>query len=132
MATVLLLGAVMALSRLAFLARRHATNAEDQTQSQLLCHNLMQEIVLGVRPAEDVSPTSFAGEEWVYSIDVEPVEGASLSCVTVRVARLDDESTSLPTADEMGGFQLVRWLRTGQSQSSSPADLRHLRGEANP
>lgn len=115
MATALLLAAVMALSRLAFLARRHTIGAQDQTQSQLLCHNLMQEIVLGTRPAAKVAPTAFAGDEWVYSIEVDEVAGAALSCVRVRVARLKDDSGTLPTAEEMGGFELVRWVRSGRA-----------------
>jgi Tfp pilus assembly protein PilV len=113
-ATVLLLAAVMALSRVAFLARRHATGAEDRTQAQLFCQNILQEILAGARPLAPVSPEAFEGDAWVYRVDVETVEGAPLSKVTVQVERMKDESSRLPTEDEMEGFRLVRWMRTGE------------------
>ncbi len=75
--------------------------------------------MLGIRPASQVAPTAFAGDQWVYCIEVDDVDGAgALSCVTVRVARLEEEAGSLPTADDMGGFQLVRWLRAGRAPTS--------------
>ena len=64
-ATVIVLGSVMVLSRLAFLARRHAHNAEDRTLSQIHCQNIMDEILAGVRPLRAVTPTTFEGDNWV-------------------------------------------------------------------
>ena len=75
LATVLLLAAVMALSRVAFLARRHAISAEDRSQAQLLCQNILQEVLAGARPLQNVSPEAFEGDNWVYMINVEGVEG---------------------------------------------------------
>jgi Tfp pilus assembly protein PilV len=123
-ATVLLLAAVMALSRVAFLARRHATGAEDRTQAQLFCQNILQEILAGARPLEPVSPEAFEGDAWVYMVDVETVEGVALSKVTVQVERIKDESGRLPTEDEMEGFRLVRWMRTGKSATAMSGESR--------
>jgi Tfp pilus assembly protein PilV len=120
LATVLLLAAVMALSRVAFLARRHAISAEDRTQAQLLCQNILQEVLAGARPLRNVSPEAFEGDNWVYMIDVESLEGTALSKITVRVDRWKDRTGRLPTEDEMAGYQLVHWMRTGKPRTSSP------------
>ncbi|MHB8862093.1 MAG: type IV pilus modification PilV family protein [Pirellulaceae bacterium] len=118
-ATVLLLTAVMALSRVAYLARRHATGAADRTQAQLLCQNIMQEILAGARPLAPVSPESFEGNAWVFMVDVEAVPSASLSKITVQVDRLEDETGRLPTEEEMGGFRLVQWMRSAKSPAET-------------
>ncbi|MHB8972781.1 MAG: type IV pilus modification PilV family protein [Pirellulaceae bacterium] len=120
LATVLLLAAVMALSQVAYLARRHAEGAEDRTQAQLFCQNIMQEILAGARPRARVSPEAFEGGAWVYMVDVAAVEGGAvegglLSKITVQVDRLKDDTGRLPTEDEIGGFRLVHWIRTAKS-----------------
>jgi hypothetical protein len=114
LATAMLLTAVMMLSRVAFLARRHAESAEDQTQSQLLCHNLMQEILAGIRPRRSVSPQVLAADVWIYMVDVESLSGSDLSRITVQVDRWDDPTGRLPSEDEMAGYRLVRWVRAGR------------------
>ena len=115
LATVMLLGCVMALSRVAFLARRHAAAAEDRTLAQTHCQNIMEELLAGIRPLRSVSPTAFEGGAWVYMVDVQPLDSARLAQVSVTVERLEDPEGMLPTEDEMNGFRLVRWVRSGQS-----------------
>jgi hypothetical protein len=46
--------------------------------------------------------------------EVESGEDARLSKIIVKVDRLKDESGRLPTEDEMGGYQLVHWMRNGK------------------
>ncbi len=127
LATVLMLAAVMALSRVAYVARRHAADAEDRTTAQMLCQNILHEVLAGARPLQDVSPEPIEGQEWVYMIRVDRVEsvGAAqelpLAKVTVQVDRLDDSETArLPTESEMRGYQLVRWVRTSRSPAGLP------------
>lgn len=118
-AIAMLMGAVMALSRIAFLARRHAIASEDRTQTQLICQNIMQEILAGVRPLQTVSPTTVEdNEQFEYTVDVAPLGGAPLIVVSVTVARLpsedDLETQPLTTSDEpLRGYRLVRWIRSG-------------------
>ena len=81
LSTVMLLGCVMALSRVAFLARRHAHGAEDRSLSQIHCQNIVEEMLAGVRPLQNVSPTLFEGDEWVYMIDVQEMDQAGLAQV---------------------------------------------------
>ena len=131
LATVMLLAAVMALSRVAFLARRHAIRAEDRSQAQLLCQNIVQELLAGARPLQNVSPEAFEGDNWVYMIDVEVVEGTrTLSKITVHVDRMQDETGRLPTEDEMAGYQLVHWMR--DSREAACARSPRTQSESNP
>lgn len=113
-ATTLLLASVMALSQVAFLARRHAAGTDERTRAQEMAQNIMEEILAGARPAARVMPTALEeDEQWVYMIQVEQVDNAPLTRVTVQIDRLDedDESARMPTEDEMGGFRLVHWVR---------------------
>ena len=113
LSTVMLLGCVMALSRVAFLARRHAHGAEDRSLSQIHCQNIVEEMLAGVRPMQNASPTLFEGDEWVYMIDVQEMEQAGLAQVSVTVDRLDDPEGPLPMEDDLVGYRLVRWFRIG-------------------
>jgi hypothetical protein len=121
LATAILLGCVMVLSRLAFLARRHAIGSEDRTQSQLLCQNLMDELLAGIRPLESVSPTETEDGQWVYEIDLQRRGNPLLVAITVTVARLEEDEL-LPIDEELVGYRLVRWLRPGQRQVSADAE----------
>lgn len=122
LATVMLLASVMALSRVAFLARRHAISSEDRTKAQILCQNIVQELLAGVRPLDNVSPELIEGDQWVHSIGIEMVEGSTLAAVTVTVARIDEEESALPTEEEMSGYRLVRWMRTGRTSIMDDLD----------
>ncbi len=125
LAIALLMGAVMALSRIAFLARRHAIASEDRTAAQLICQNVMQEILAGIRPLQNVSPTPAEdNEQFEYAVDVRPLAGTPLLVVAVTVARLPSEdelaaqpaqpTQSLTTSDEpLRGYRLIRWIRSG-------------------
>jgi Tfp pilus assembly protein PilV len=130
-ATTLLLASVMALSQVAFVARRHAVGAEERTRAQEIAQNLMEEILAGARPAARVTPTPLEeDEQWVYMIQVEDVEGAPLARVTVQVDRIDeeDESARMPTEDEMGGFRLVHWVRAAPTAADSTGLLNRPTG----
>ena len=68
LSTAMLLASVMMLSRMAFLARKHAEGAEDRSTSQRYCQNVMEEMLAGVRPLQSVSPTLLEGDVWIYKI----------------------------------------------------------------
>lgn len=107
----ILLGSVMVLSRMAFLARRHAHGAEDRTGAQIHCQNIMEELLAGARPLRSVSPELLEGGLWAYMVDVESIETGELKRVAVTVERLDGPEDTVPGENEMGGFRLVRWVR---------------------
>jgi hypothetical protein len=112
---VILLSSVMVLSRLAFLARQHAVGGEDRTKAQMLCANIMSELVSGSIPMQNVSPQVFEGDAWMYSIDVQSVGMMPLAKVTVKVFRLPEEvdgvATDISADDEIPTYQLVQWVR---------------------
>lgn len=144
LATVMLLGSVMALSQIAYLARRHATGAEDRTQAQMYCQNILHELLAGLRPLRNVSPEYMEDESWLYSIQIEPVDVAALASattatlssqsdpskapglvrITITVDRSDEETASIPSEDTMQGYRLVMWVRgearSGESWESPP------------
>jgi len=114
LASTILVGSVMVLSRMAFLARRHAEGAEDRTGAQICCQNIMEEILAGARPLQDVSPELLDGGTWMYTVEVESTETGDLKRVVVTVDRAgEEEEGTLPSEDEIGGYRLVRWVRQG-------------------
>ncbi len=138
LATTLLLGAVMALSRLLFVAQRHAIAAEDETLAQLLCQNTMQELLAGIEPLQAVSAREVDQyPQWTYSVDIEPLTDVPLIAITVTLTRLPDEDQDLPVAGEdamerpLHGFRLIRWVRSGNRQLSD-SDLEQPLGPPPP
>jgi len=132
LALSLMMGAVMALSRIAFLARRHAIASEDRTQSQLICQDIMQEIIAGIRPLQNVSTTTVEEyPQWQYAVEVQPLGDTPLIVVSVTVARLPEEDNGsgpeVPAAatsstEPLRGYRLVRWVRSGGRGVSGAAD----------
>lgn len=123
LSTVILSASVMALSHVAFLARRHALAAEDRTEAQHLCHNIVHELAAGARPLQAVSAQRSEGDQWVHSIAVEFDDERGLAAVTVTVAREeDDPAGGLSSDEELSGFRLVRWIRSGRTAQSVAED----------
>ena len=54
LATALLMGSVVVLSRLIGMGRTQANKAEFESEAQRLCENTMHEIMLGLRPVESI------------------------------------------------------------------------------
>lgn len=119
LATAMLLSSVMVLSRMAFLAQKHAHGAEDRSLSQTYCQNIMEEIRAGARPLQNVAPERLEDDVWIYMVKVEPVDEADLTAVAVTVDRLDDPESTPPKEDEMRGYRLVRWLRGKETETAS-------------
>ncbi len=71
MATAILLGSAVLLSRLAGLGKTHAQNTKKLAEVQRICENTLNEFVLGIRP-------------------LSPVESAPLISVDQAVPRNDD------------------------------------------
>ncbi|MBM4088455.1 MAG: hypothetical protein FJ276_03360 [Planctomycetes bacterium] len=123
LSTVILAASVMALSRVAFLARRHAIAAEDRTEAQHLCHNIVHELAAGARPLQAVAAQRSEGDQWVHSIAVQFDDERGLAAVTVTVAREEnDPAGGLSSGEELSGFRLVRWIRSGRTAESVEED----------
>jgi hypothetical protein len=149
LATALLMGSVVVLSRLIGMGRTQANKAEFQSEAQRLCENTMHEIILGLRPMEPIEaaplrPISAAGfgdledrvdddiftgivdesasasnPRWLYSVRIAPVQD-SRELTGLTVEVLQTESMLRRPAQ----FQLSRWVRSDTMPGSDfPGEL---------
>ncbi len=110
MATTILLGAIVVLGQLAQLGLRNAREASKMTEAQQLCRNKLEAIALRLEPAEGVEDVPLdEAPQWLYSIELEPVEREGM--IAVRVTVKED----LPEQSRPTTFSLVRWLLTNDS-----------------
>ncbi|MCP4854508.1 MAG: hypothetical protein GY903_08445 [Fuerstiella sp.] len=146
LATALLMGSVVVLSRLIGMGRTQANKAEFQSEAQRLCENTMHEIMLGLRPLEStedaplrpVSVAGFGGLEdsadgdmftgaarqlsseanppWLYAVRIGPVPN-SPELTGLTVEVSQAESTLTRPVR----FQLSRWVRFDTRSGSDPA-----------
>lgn len=135
LATAILMGSVIVLSRLAGMGRTMAQKAQQLSEAQWLCEEVMNEIALGLRPpvevrdapllppaesadaagemAQDAEPAEddlirITGRSsgWVHSITQEfPADQPRLMLVTVEVALQPDD-----VVEPVVQFRLRRWL----------------------
>lgn len=110
LALAILCGAIATLGELSRLGMRSAERARDMTQAQLLCESKLAEITAGLTPAEseqDVPLETTDDEtetEWLYSVEVTPLDDEGLMEVRVTVAK------DLPPEKRPVEFPLVRWM----------------------
>jgi prepilin-type N-terminal cleavage/methylation domain-containing protein len=115
----ILAGAMASIGVLVDIGIKHSHAARAQTEAQLLCEAKMAEIAAGILSPDPVSmvPVDAAIEvegeeaglgemsEWVYSIEVSPVDGPA-GLVAVRVTVEQDPGQVVRPA----GFSLTRWI----------------------
>ena len=118
LAMAILCVAVAVLGEASRQGMRYARYARDLTQAQLLCESKLAEIAAGLTPAEAQQDVPFetteedAESEWLYSIDVTPLDEAGLSEVRVTVVQ------NVPEHKRPVEFSLVRWIAASSSESS--------------
>ncbi len=71
LATAILMGSVVVLARLVGMGRDQATKASLQTKSQQLCENTMNELLLGLRPLEQVEGDPLLPAELEFSTGLD-------------------------------------------------------------
>lgn len=143
LATALLMGSVVVLSRLVGMGRTQANKAEFQSEAQRLCENTIHEIMLGLRPLESieraplrsisaagagqledrVADDNFSGTvgestvdanpPWLYSVRIALVQDAP-ELTRLTVEVLQTESLLRRPSQ----FQLSRWVRSGTVSGS--------------
>ena len=116
LALAILTGAIAVLGELASLGMRNARVARYTTRAELLSSSKLAEITSGITLPEAVSDVSFettddwlaqgdpTGPEWLYSIDLAPLDEEGLVAVRVTV------SQNLPPEKRPVTFSLVRWI----------------------
>ena len=116
LATGILLGCLVVLGELAAVGRRHARDAEQLTEAQLLARSRLNEILSGAAPLES-QPASDDAElpGWSCKVAVEPLGRFGLSSVTVTVARVPAGTLDTPTGSVGKSFSLTRWVHSPDS-----------------
>lgn len=96
------------IGELVRLGTRAGEAARDDMESQLICESLINEIAAGTQLPEMVidQPVDEFGE-WLYSVETQPVDAASLIAIRVSVRRAD---AILPTNRVVIPYSLTRWV----------------------
>jgi prepilin-type N-terminal cleavage/methylation domain-containing protein len=82
-----------------------ASIAKDETKAQMLCESKMNEVVLGVIPAQPIGPVSFDFEpEWVFTVSIIPIQQQELVSCTVLVEQVEIQGL------RSHSFELTRWI----------------------
>lgn len=110
LALAILTGAIAVLGELARLGLRNARITRDVTYAQLLCESKLAEITAGITLPEPCPPTPCGTvidpreADWLYSIEIAPVDEEGLVAVRVRVIQ------DLAPEKRPVEFALVRWI----------------------
>jgi general secretion pathway protein I len=118
LATAILVGSSIVLMELASIGLRHAASARDLSQAQRLCQTKLNEIIVGVAPAETVRPMPCEEDpRWTYWVNVQPTERAGMLLLEVGVAQ------ELASQKQVNRFTLTRWIRDPKpdEENSSPS-----------
>ena len=109
LALAILAGALVVIGEYSRLGAENAHIAQDLTQAQFLCESKLAEIVAGVSPAESngseaLQSDNDAQQQWICSVDVEPLEEQKLLAVTVTVTK------DAPDDPHPVSCTLTRWM----------------------
>jgi prepilin-type N-terminal cleavage/methylation domain-containing protein len=119
LATAILIGSAVVLMELASIGMRHAASARDLSQAQRLCQSKLNEIIVGVAPAETVRATPLEEDpRWTYWVEVQPTERPGLVLLEVGVAQ------ELASHKQINRFTLQRWIRDpkGADENAAPTN----------
>lgn len=123
LALAILCGAIAMLGELSRLGMTYADYARDATQAQLLCQGKLDEIVAGVSLPEAEQDVPFdpideneIQSEWLYSVEVAPLDEEGLTEVRVTV------SQDVPAQKRPVEITLVRWMIDSSMTSSETGE----------
>lgn len=103
LAIAILGGTLAALGELVRIGTRAAERCQEITLGQMLCENLINECVIGMRPLAAGSGAFPDYPEWQYSVNVQPVSSqGGLVAVIATVAHPDGSPNPF-------SYQLIRW-----------------------
>ena len=123
LALAILAGAIAAIGELSRQGMRYADYARDATQAQLLCQGKLDEIIAGVSLPESEQDVPFepideneTESEWLYSVEVTPIEEEGLMEVRVTVTQ------DLPAIKRPVEVTLVQWMIDSSATSSETGE----------
>jgi prepilin-type N-terminal cleavage/methylation domain-containing protein len=123
-ATAILVASSMVLLRLLSVGRQHQVRGETRTIAQIVCQTLVDQWVIdsALRRTTDMEPVPDR-PDWTFSAEVEPTEITGLVRVRIRVYPPETSETSnsesfasVTSAEPRAAYQLVRWMRSPQSE----------------
>ena len=122
-ALAILVGSAAALTQLVDVGRRHAERAVEVTDVQSICRNVMNEVLAGVRPWEEVRRQPVDPfTPWDCSIEIRPTDLVDLFSVTVAVMEPAGPGSNPLAMDEVDNssrqYRLVRWVRRPIQESA--------------
>jgi hypothetical protein len=124
-ATAMLFGAVVVLSELAQIGRRHAESTGERVVAQQLCHQKLHEVVLGILPVAAASGPIEEAPGWVYRVEVEPLQDFEELEDLVRVhvvVEQDPQTPELARRRNLRSFRITRWLRLPDGSAAAPGE----------
>jgi hypothetical protein len=105
LALAILGGSITVIGQLVRLGVRAAADARNLSQAQLLCESKLAELASGMEPLQPVAAAPIPFElDWVYSVEVQPVDQEGLLAVRVTVEQITDDRP-FPLS-----FSLDRWI----------------------
>ncbi len=105
LALAILGGSIAVIGQLVRLGVRAAGDARNLSQAQLLCESKLAELSSGMEPLQPVLAAPYPFEpDWVYSVEVQPVDQQGLLAVRVTVEQITDERPFPLT------YSLDRWI----------------------
>lgn len=146
----ILVGGSALLAQLVNVGRRHSERAVEVTQAHTAAHNVMAEILAGIRPwTPTVTPAPIDfWSPWNVTITMEPVGLGDMTVVTVSIterpdmeatggaALMSDSTAATAAANPIGSplldsrnldarpaYKLTRWVRRAPPQDDSANDL---------
>ncbi len=101
------LAALTALSQLIGIGSRAAVQTQLRTQAIFRCQSVLAEVLAGAQPMESVAMSAFEdeGENWKWSLNVEPGDYENMLKLTVLVQYIGDSETVSTS------YQLIRQVR---------------------
>ncbi len=116
LAMAILIGSSIVLMELASIGMRHAASARDLAEAQRLCQSKLNEIVVGIAPAETIRPMPCEDNpRWICWVNVQPAEQPGLALLEVGVAQ------ELVPNKQTNRFTLQRWIRAPKSRQEQSA-----------
>ena len=90
---------------------RYGMKARRETEAQLLCESKLAEISAGIEPQAVVSSVVSEDGDWLYSVDLEPIDGLE-GVLRVRVTFVEN----VPERKKPIQFTLMRWIRDANAE----------------
>lgn len=106
-ATAVLAASAAVIAQMVGVAVQHVSRVDELTQAHTLCHNIMNELVAGIRPWENVTSAQAIDPwtPWEYEVKIESLGFANLAAISVTVMPrpVSGDVSMSPAVSSVGG-----------------------------